>query len=166
MRNDLQITKPRRSAAGWILLALMSQLSQAQTTQGLIAGKVFDSATKQPLARATVEYFRWEQGTVVEAGSGSTNEQGFYTFAFLPPGTYQVRVRVIGNVPRTGDYQPQEIQQIELFVASRLEVNFALRKLTDVWQAGIKGVCTRTAPRRSSTSTQPMWRNCGRLISS
>jgi Carboxypeptidase regulatory-like domain len=134
VRSDLQITKPRRSPVGWILLALMSQFCQAQTTQGLIAGKVFDGATKQPLAHAAVEYFRHEQGTVVETGSIRTDGQGFYAFGFLPPGTYQVRVSAsapgssLQQVPQPGDYQPQEIHEIELFVASRLDVNWKADK--------------------------------------
>ncbi len=59
--------------------------------------------------------------------------------AFLSPGSYQLRVSTGATpdaVPQTGDYQPQEICELELFVASRLEVNFALT-LSDTWKSGI-----------------------------
>jgi Carboxypeptidase regulatory-like domain/TonB-dependent Receptor Plug Domain len=116
-------------------------LCPAQTTQGLIAGRVFDAGTKQPVANAVVEYFRREQDTVVESGSTHTNGTGLYAFSFLPPGMYHIRVCIAscdaGDRPLEGVYQPQEIYGLELFVGARLEVNFALRKLTEVWKAGI-----------------------------
>jgi len=111
-------------------------LCRAQTTQGLIAGTVLMGDTKQPVANAVVEYFRRENEAVVENGSARTNARGAYAFSFLPPGTYQVRV-CVGACETISEYQPQEIYGLELLVAARLEVNFALRKLTDVWKAGI-----------------------------
>lgn len=109
---------------------------RAQTTQGVIGGTVFSGELKHSVADAVVEYFRRENGTVVETGSTRTNAAGFYAFLFLPPGMYQVRV-CIAACDQISEYQPQEVYGLELFVAARLEVNFAVRKLTDVWKAGI-----------------------------
>src|SRR5258708_6414215 len=137
-------TTGRRLPASLLLTLALAPTGSAQTTQGLIAGRVFDGNTREPIASAVVEYSRWEQGRVVETGSGRTNELGFYAFSFVPPGTYQLRVCVSScelsrqNTPVSGPYQPQEIFDLELSVASRLEVNFALRKLTEVWKAGIQ----------------------------
>ena len=126
----------------WIVLPLPSR---GQTTQGVIRGRVFDGDTGEPVADTLVAYTRSEQGRVVETGSGRTDAQGFYGFSFLTPGTYRVQACVEScdlssrRTPLAGEYQPQEIAELELNVASRLEVNFALRKLTAVWKAGIQG---------------------------
>jgi hypothetical protein len=110
--------------------------ARAQTTEGLIAGTVVDGDTGQPLANAVVEYFRRENEAVAETGTRRTNGQGAYAFALLSPGSYQIRV-CSAPCELPGDYQPQEIYGLELPVAGRLEVTFALRKLSDVWKAGI-----------------------------
>jgi hypothetical protein len=47
----------------------------------------------------------------------------------LPPGTYRLRAAADG-------YQTQELYQLEVPVAGRLEVNLRLRPLSDVWEAG------------------------------
>ena len=130
----------------WTLVAfgvglVLPQLSRAQTTQGLIAGRVFDAATGQPATGAVVTYYRREMGAVVESGMAAIDTGGYFTFSYLPPGTYQLRVCIktcdSPGSPAPDSYQPQEIDQLELRVAARLEVNFALRKLSDVWKAGI-----------------------------
>ena len=111
---------------GVIALGLLATC-RAQTTQGLIGGAVFSGETKESVAGALVEYFRREKA-VVENGSTRTNAAGFYAFLFLPPGMYQVRV-CIPACDQISEYQPQEVYGLELFVAARLELNFALRKL-------------------------------------
>ena len=138
-----------RSSLGVLLLTAFAL--RAQTTQGLIAGQVFDSRTSQPVARASIEYARLDHGIEVETGSGTSDDRGFYAFEFLAPGMYRVRVCIAGcdslrgKIPSIGDYQPQEIYGLEVFVAARLELNFALRKLSDVWSAGIaKGLYEQT----------------------
>lgn len=131
-------------AVGYLVAALMLPTAAAQTTQGMIAGRVFDATDRRPIARAAVEYWRWEQGRLVDLGSRGADEQGRYVFPLLPPGTYQLRVcegicpALRSELPQSGEYQPQEIYGLELPVAARVEVNFALRKLTDVWKAGIQ----------------------------
>ena len=68
-----------------MLLVALARPCPAQTTQGLLAGQVFDQDTGQPVANAVVEYARREQGIVVETGSGRTNSTGSFAFSFLPP---------------------------------------------------------------------------------
>ena len=116
--------------------------SRTQTTQGLIAGRVFDADTGQPAAGAVVTYYRREMNTVVESGTAAIDPSGYFAFSYLPPGTYRVRVCIKSCNPTDSrepdSYQPQEIDELQLPVAGRLEVNFALRKLSDVWRAGIE----------------------------
>ena len=47
----------------------------------------------------------------------------------LSPGFYRVRAVAEG-------FQAGEVQELELPVAARLELNFRLRPLSDVWEAG------------------------------
>ena len=47
----------------------------------------------------------------------------------LSPGPYQIRVEA-------EQYQAQEVDDLELPVAGRLELNLRLRPLNDVWEAG------------------------------
>jgi hypothetical protein len=54
---------------------------------------------------------------------------GFYYLPLLSPGLYSVRAEAAG-------YQAQELQELELAVAARLEVDFRLRPLADVWESG------------------------------
>ena len=126
-----------------LLLAAAVLSLPAQTTQGLIAGSVFDGETRRPVTGVTVEYSRLEDGRVVLGGSARADSQGRYAFPLLPPGSYHVRVcpgacpALRSELPQTGEYQPQEIYGLELPVAARIEINFALRKLSDVWKQGI-----------------------------
>jgi hypothetical protein len=88
------------------------------------------------LRHAVVKYTRRENEADAAHDEGKTNSDGFFTFPFLPPGTYQLRVCLPDC--DSPEYQPQEIYGLELYVAARLEVNFALRKVKDVWKDGIQ----------------------------
>lgn len=55
--------------------------------------------------------------------------EGYYSLPLLPPGLYRVRV----DAP---SFQGQEAQELTLLVAGRLQVNFQLRPLSDIWEAG------------------------------
>jgi hypothetical protein len=112
----------------WILAFGAAAVSflHGQTTQGLISGRVVDSLSGRPLAGASVLYTR----SVVETGgSSSTDPQGFFTLPLLSPGLYNLRVT-------SPQYQPQELQSVDLPVAGRLDFQFRLRPLSDVWEAG------------------------------
>lgn len=58
-----------------------------------------------------------------------SDADGYYYLLLLSPGTYRVRVTASG-------YQAQEVEELELPVAGRIELDFKLRPLSDVWEAG------------------------------
>ena len=98
----------------------------AQTTQGVIAGRLVNSTSGRPIAGAAIEYSSTENPM---SGRSSADASGYYSLPLLSPGTYRVRVTADG-------FQSQEVQQLALPVASRIELNFRLRPLSDVWEAG------------------------------
>ena len=98
----------------------------AQTTQGLISGRILNSVTGRPVAGASVSY---TSSTLAASGTLRSDASGYYFLPLLSAGTYTVRT--------TADtYQPQELQQLELPVAGRVQLDFRLRPLNDVWEAG------------------------------
>lgn len=98
----------------------------AQTTQGLISGQLIDNVTGRPIAAASVLY---ESAVSNLAGASMSDSSGYYYLPLLSPGFYRVRV----TAPA---YQSQEVQELELTVAARVELNFRLRPLNDVWESG------------------------------
>ena len=113
------------------LLAAAPLLATAQSTNGLVAGRVTDAATGGAIGGASVVYRALAIGA---SGRSLTSADGRFALAALSPDTYQVRVSADG-------FQPQEVSGLELAVAARLEVDFRLRPLADVFssreQAGI-----------------------------
>jgi hypothetical protein len=100
--------------------------SQAQTTQGLISGRIVNSVTGRPVPGASVSF---SSSTLVASGTFRSDASGYYFLPLLSAGTYTVRT--------TADaFQPQELQQLELPVAGRVQLDFRLRPLNDVWEAG------------------------------
>jgi len=87
-----------------------------QSSQATLQGQVINQASGQPIARALVI-----QRNLLTSSQGYryTNEQGFYAFPALAPGTYSVRVDALG-------FQAEERAPVELPVAGRIELNFAL----------------------------------------
>lgn len=113
-------------ARGFWMLLLLSCGGWAQTTQGLISGRLINSATGKPIAGAHIEYL----SALSNLGGGSESDvAGYYYLPLLSPGFYQVRVTADG-------YQSQEIQELELTVAARIDLDFRLRPLNDVWETG------------------------------
>ncbi len=98
----------------------------AQTTQGLILGRITDANTGDPLAGVTVT-------CTGETLSGSrtvvSNGTGYYSLTFLSPGTYRMRVTL-------NAYQAQTIYNIRIGVAARLDLDFALRARKYVFESG------------------------------
>src|SRR5271169_5657163 len=101
-------------------------LNWAQTTQGLITGRIVNLRTARPIERAKVLYTA-RDGTI--GGEQSADSQGYFTLPLLSPGFYHLRIEA-------PDFQSQELEQVELAVAGRLDFNFLLRPLSDVWEAG------------------------------
>ncbi len=113
-----------RRAAATAFLA--SCAVHAQTTQGLISGRVVDSRTGAPVSGASVIYAS-TAGPI--GGTQPSDRTGYFVLPLLSPGFYRLRVEANG-------YQAQEVQQVELAVAGRLDFNFRLRASSDVWEAG------------------------------
>ncbi len=108
------------------VLLFSGELVVAQTTQGLITGRALDSTTGKPISDAALACLNLTN----DSGRGSrTDASGYFYLPFLSPGLYRLRIE------RT-DYQAQEVYDLELPVAGRLEINFNLRPLSDVWQQG------------------------------
>jgi hypothetical protein len=98
----------------------------AQTTQGLISGRLVDSVSGRAIPLAGIEYVG-ESST--SSGLSHADLNGSFFLPLLSPGTYRVRV----VAPQ---YQSQEVQELQLPVAGRIEIDFRLRPLSDVWESG------------------------------
>ena len=113
----------------WRLIVFAGFLSitcHAQTTQGLIAGRVVDSQTGSPIRGAQISY---EQPATNARGQAETTSAGYYTLPLLSPGLYSIRVAA-------DQYQSQEVHELELPVAGRIDLNSRLRPLSDIWEQG------------------------------
>jgi hypothetical protein len=108
------------------VLQIVAASLLAQTTQGLIGGQVRDSAKGAPIAGAKIQYQSLSTNTAGIVVSGS---DGYFLCPLLPPGKYRVRVEAEGR------FQPQEVQELNLAVAGRVDINFALRPIADVFGA-------------------------------
>jgi len=98
----------------------------AQTTQGIITGRVIDSRSGDALPRARVLY---RNPLSNESGLALTDSQGRYSLSSLTPGQYVIRAEL-------ADYQAREIQTLDLYVAARLEIDFSLRPLREALEPG------------------------------
>ncbi len=98
----------------------------AQTTQGLISGSLVNSVTGRPLGTASVSF---TSETLSATGTYQADQAGYFFLPLLSPGTYSIRATADG-------YQTQELQQLELAVAGRIQIDFKLRPLSDVWESG------------------------------
>lgn len=109
----------------WLALAAVCA---GQTTQGLVAGRIVDSLTGGPVAGARVTARR--EGLDAAARSDAS---GYFTLPLLSPGGYEVAVE-----PRAGsvEYRPLRSFAIHLAVAARVDLEIALRPLSDVWELG------------------------------
>jgi hypothetical protein len=121
--------RPGRATPLFLALALVlfwAAVGRAQTTQGLISGQLADSINGRPIAGASVLF---SSATSNLAGASTSDSSGYYYLPLLSPGTYQIRVM-------SDAYQSQEVQELQLTVAARIELDFRLRPLNDVWEAG------------------------------
>ena len=71
----------------------------------------------------------WSKVAAPLGGAAFPNPAGYFNLPLLSPGYYHLRVEATG-------YQAQELYETELPVAGRLDFDFRLRPLTDVWDAG------------------------------
>lgn len=115
-----------RWAAVLLLAPALTQFrAGAQSTQAYLTGTAIDSVSGRPVAHATVSC----RGLSTSAAlPGETDGAGRFTFAAVSPGNYMIRIDAPG-------YQSQELRQLELPIAARLELHFQLRPQNDVWEA-------------------------------
>ena len=104
----------RARLLAWLLFTLPAI---AQTTQGIVAGRVTQLATGQAIVAASVS---WTNTGTSAHGSQRTSLSGYYALAPLSPGTYVLRVEA-------DDYQARELHEVEVAVAGRIDIDFALR---------------------------------------
>jgi hypothetical protein len=118
----------RLAPAGRLVASIIFSvcLAAAQTTQGLIAGRLVNSQSGAPIAGAQVAYSDAATGA---SGVATSDRLGNYFLPLLSPGIYRVRATASG-------FQSREVQELELPVAARLDLEFRLRPLNDVWEAG------------------------------
>jgi hypothetical protein len=96
----------------------------AQSTQGLIEGRIVNESTRLGIAGASVSAYHVE---TQKRASSKTDGEGRYVIPSLSPGTYSVRAEAPG-------YQARETNLIRLPVAGRTELEFSLRLLTSTEQ--------------------------------
>ena len=111
--------------SGALLLLMVILRCPAQTTDGVISGRVVNAQTGDPLDGAQIEATRLTSSLDRNAIAGSS---GFFALPLLSPGTYRVRVTA-GQA-----FQPQEVQELELPVAGHLFLLVKLRPINDVWE--------------------------------
>jgi hypothetical protein len=120
------LSRDRKGVGALCLTLLFAVAAFSQTTQGLISGRLVNSVNGSPVAGATVAY---SSSISNLAGAAQSDASGYYYLPLLSPGFYRLRV----TEPA---YQSQEVQELELTVAARLELDFRLRPLNDVWESG------------------------------
>lgn len=94
-----------------LLLILLPVIIYAGTT-GKITGIVTDKATGEPLIGANVIVV----GTTIGA---ATDEEGRYTILYVPPGTYQIQVSLIG-------YRTVVINDVRVFIDQTTKLDVEL----------------------------------------
>ncbi|MGD0134739.1 MAG: carboxypeptidase-like regulatory domain-containing protein [Bryobacteraceae bacterium] len=128
LHGNLHLTTSLRPSLfrAFLLFLLCAAAATSQTTQGLISGQLLDSVTGRPIPAASVLF---ASAVTNLAGASVSDASGYYYLPLLSPGIYQIRVTAAA-------YQSQEVQELELTVAARIELDFRLRPLSDVWESG------------------------------
>src|SRR5258706_2493845 len=108
----------------WTLAVALSSPAPAQTTQGLISGRVVDLGSGRAIALAEI---RCDPPNDGPPSLARADRSGYFTLPLLSPGMYRLNVQA-------PNYQAQEVYQLEVPVAGRLEIQFRLRPLSDVWE--------------------------------
>src|SRR5262249_23465621 len=106
-----------RALRFFTLFACFAPLTWPQTTQGLISGRLLDARTGLAIESATVTYSSLATNA---HGSARIGAGGAYVFPLLSPGLYHIHVEA-------GDYQAQDIFELELPVAAQLRLDLYLR---------------------------------------
>ena len=107
-------------------LSLFPFLAYAQTTQGLISGRLVDSRTGQPITGAALEY----RAASTDAAVTCPQRQGRILL------TSAALARPLLRPRRSHRLSGPGVAGTRIAVAARLEVDFRLRPLSDVWESG------------------------------
>ncbi len=111
-----------RLFVSWLLFSLPLV---GQTTQGIIAGRITDLSTGRPISGAIIS---WTNAGTNARGAQSSSSSGYYALAPLSPGDYVIRVEA-------DTYQARELHEVELAVAGRIDLDFAMRPLAETMAA-------------------------------
>lgn len=114
----------------WVccLATLFGAPCRAQSTEGLISGRVTDALTGQALTGAMVTCSSEATHTIRSTKAGA---DGLYALPLLPPGIYEVEVSLT-------DYQSKRQDEIALGVAASLDLNFQVRPVRDLWESALQ----------------------------
>ena len=138
MRNGAGIGTLARACIGACLLALgAARAGAAQTTTASVRGYVRGTGGAD-VAGASVSARNTENGLT---RSATTNGDGFYLLPGLPPGTYQLTARMMG--------QGEQVRTIQLLIGQTVDVNFSL-SAQPVQLAGITAVAEAVGETRTS----------------
>ena len=107
-----------------LVLIFTLATAHGQTTQGLISRRMVSSQTGLPIPAALVTF---TSATTNTTGAARSDSSGYYALSLLPPGVYRLHADTL---------QPQEVQEIVLPVAGRVDLDLRLHPFTDVWEAG------------------------------
>jgi hypothetical protein len=107
-----------------LLFLIACGASYGQTTQGLISGRILEVNTRKPVANAIISFTAAQNGA---SGNTRSDRSGYYVLPLLSPDRYRIRV-IAAN------FQAQELYEVELRVAARVDIQFRLRPLSDVWE--------------------------------
>jgi hypothetical protein len=108
-------------------------LCHAQSTQGIITGRIYDIRTGKGIENGDVSCTMLATNELHRARSDS---DGTFVVSLLSPGTYHCRAQV-SNAAQGSEYQPREIYGLDLPVASRLDLDIPLRLAADVYDQGL-----------------------------
>jgi TonB-linked SusC/RagA family outer membrane protein len=100
---------------------------------GTVTGVVLDRATQQPVQGAQVEVVGTQRGTL-------TDQQGRFTIAGVPPGSYEVRARRVGYAPI--------VQRVSVTAGGTETATFALATSTTTLEAVVVNAVTGQEQRR------------------
>jgi hypothetical protein len=106
----------------WLLFSLPAF---GQSTQGIIAGRVTQLASGQAIPGAVIS---WTNTGTNARGSQRSSQSGNYALAPLSPGTYVLRVEADG-------FQARELDEVAVAVAGRIDLDFALRALSETLES-------------------------------
>src|SRR5258708_12689996 len=135
----------KRAGCLVVFVSLCATPALAQTTDGLISGRVTDSGRGTRGEGANV--FCSSSNTNA-SGAAGTDASGEYVLPLLSPGIYRVRVEAAG-------FQAKEIQELEVPVSGRLGLDFELRPLADVWETGMYRTLLLPGSKATATFSPP-----------